>query len=113
MRILCCLLAFVLAILGGLASAAPPSERDPKPPATGKKDHWAFQRLVVPTVPAVKDARVCTPVDAFVLARLHQNELTFAPGAERIALARRLFFDLIGLPPSPEEVDEFLADRSP
>ena len=50
-------------------------------------------------------------MDAFVLAKLEEKGLAFSPDADRVALLRRVHFDLLGLPPSPEEVDEFLADK--
>ncbi len=76
--------------------------------------HWAFVAPQRPAVPDVKNAAWCaTPVDAFVLARLEQAGLEPSPQAERVNLLRRLSLDLIGLPPSVEEVDAFLADGSP
>ena len=67
-----------------------------------------------PAVPSVKDAsRVRTPIDAFLLAKLEAVGLTFAPDAERATLIRRATVDLLGLPPSLEEVDAFLADSRP
>ena len=77
-------------------------------------DHWAFQRLSQPAVPQVKEAgRVRTPLDAFILARLEERGLTLSPDAPPHALVRRVYFDLIGLPPSPEEVEAFAKDPSP
>ena len=58
-------------------------------------------------------AWVRNPIDAFILAELEENGLPHAPEADRPTLLRRLSFDLTGLPPTPEEVDAFLADRSP
>jgi len=76
--------------------------------------HWAFVKPVRPAIPQAKNQKwVRTPVDAFVLARLEQEGLTPAPEADRTTLLRRLSLDLIGLPPTVEEVDAFLADKSP
>jgi hypothetical protein len=76
--------------------------------------HWAFAPLTRPAVPAVKrPGWVRTPIDAFVLARLEAQGLTPSPPADRRTLLRRVTFDLTGLPPTPEDVDAFLADRSP
>jgi hypothetical protein len=76
--------------------------------------HWAFRPLVSPTVPTVKAAtRVRTPVDAFITAKLEPKGLALAPEADRLAILRRVTFDLIGLPPTLEEADAFLADKSP
>ncbi len=75
--------------------------------------HWAYVKPVRPPVPKVKrDAWVRNAIDAFVLARLEQEGLAPAPEASRETLIRRVSLDLTGLPPSPEEVDAFVADRS-
>src|SRR5262249_47451288 len=75
---------------------------------------WSFRPLQKPTVPAVKDAGwVRNPIDAFVLARLERAGLRPAPEADRRTLIRRLSFDLMGLPPTPEQVERFLADTRP
>ncbi|MGC1274873.1 MAG: PSD1 and planctomycete cytochrome C domain-containing protein [Planctomycetaceae bacterium] len=76
--------------------------------------HWAYEPLVRPVVPAAKDASwPRQPIDRFVLARLDQEGLTPSPDADRVTLIRRLSFDLTGLPPTADEVDRFLDDRSP
>jgi len=76
--------------------------------------HWAFQPVKPGQPPAVKDrAWVKSPVDAFILARLEAKGLKPAPPADRRTLIRRATFDLTGLPPTPEEVEAFVADRSP
>jgi hypothetical protein len=72
---------------------------------------WAFQPVKRPAVPDVAGAN--NPIDAFVRARLAKEALTPAPDASRTVLIRRLTFDLHGLPPTPEEVAAFEADRSP
>src|SRR4029079_19814717 len=56
---------------------------------------------------------VRTPIDSFVLKSLHDHGLQPAPAADRLTLLRRVYFDLIGLPPLPEEVAAFLSDKSP
>jgi hypothetical protein len=76
--------------------------------------HWAFVPPVRPKLPAVRNqAWLRNPIDRFVLAGLERQGLDPSPEAERTTLLRRLFLDLVGLPPSPREVDDFLADRSP
>jgi hypothetical protein len=96
-----------VAALGLLLAAAPGA-------AGGEDGHWAYRPLVKPTPPVVKRAdRVRTPVDAFVLAKLEASGLTLSPPADRRTLMRRVSFDLTGLPPTPAEVDAFLADTSP
>lgn len=86
------------------------------PPAVNEttKAFWSFQRVAPPAPPAVEDNDWAqNPIDAFVLARLQQAGLKPAPPADKTALLRRAYYDLIGLPPSPEEVEAFLADDSP
>jgi hypothetical protein len=77
-------------------------------------DWWSLQPLRRPLPPAVKSSSsLRNPVDAFVLAKLEEKGLTFAPVADRNTLIRRVTFDLIGLPPTTEEVEAFVLDRSP
>jgi len=79
-----------------------------------RKDHWAWQPLSRPTLPAVREAHwMRTPIDAFVLAKLEEHGIHLAPPAERHELLRRVCYDLIGLPPTPDEMESFLADRAP
>jgi hypothetical protein len=100
---------------GAAASRPEPESLAPGPVFTEEeKSFWAFRPVARPEVPGVRDAaRVRTPVDAFLLARLEKEGLGFAPEADRRVLIRRLTFDLLGLPPTPEEVDAFLADDRP
>jgi hypothetical protein len=78
------------------------------------RDWWSLKPVVRSAVPTVKNAaRVRTPIDAFLLARLEAAGLTFSPEADRRTLIRRLTFDLHGLPPTSEEVDAFLRDDRP
>jgi hypothetical protein len=84
------------------------------PIAEARRSHWAFQPVRRPTPPAVKNpAWVQTPVDRFVLARLEAAGMQPSPPADRHTLIRRATFDLLGLPPTPEEVTTFEADASP
>ena len=79
-----------------------------------KPELWALRPIARPPVPAVKDvAWVRTPIDAFILKALEDRGLAPRPEADRRTLIRRLSFDLIGLPPTPEEVDAFVADPAP
>jgi hypothetical protein len=79
-----------------------------------QRDHWAWQRPRRPAPPAVKDrAWSENSIDHFILARLEAAGLKPAPPAGREQLIRRVTFDLIGLPPTPEEVDAFVRDPSP
>lgn len=83
-------------------------------PTASDREYWAFRKPVRPVVPTVGQAtRVRTPVDAFLLQRLEEQGLGFAPDADARSLIRRLSLDLIGLPPTPQEVDTWLNDTSP
>ncbi|MBO0858000.1 MAG: DUF1549 domain-containing protein [Chloracidobacterium sp.] len=76
--------------------------------------HWAFIAPRRPAPPEVKNkAWVKNPIDQFILARLEKEGLKPSPEADRVTLIRRLSLDLIGLPPTPEEVDAYLKDTSP
>ncbi len=76
--------------------------------------HWAWQPLTKPAVPEVKNKTWGqTPVDNFILAKLEENKFTPNPIADKRTLIRRASFDLIGLPPTPEEVEAFTKDESP
>src|SRR4051794_7640771 len=78
------------------------------------KKYWAYQPVTRPPVPDVTDKNwVKNPIDAFVLAKLDAKGLTPAKPAERIALIRRAFYDLTGLPPAPEEVETFVKSTTP
>src|SRR5713101_5892413 len=78
------------------------------------KRYWAYQPVKRRTPPAVKNvAWVKYPIDAFILAKLEAKGLTPATPADKVALIRRAYYDLTGLPPSPEEVDRFVKDSSP
>ncbi|MGI8604626.1 MAG: DUF1549 domain-containing protein, partial [Verrucomicrobiales bacterium] len=73
--------------------------------------HWAFEPVTKPemkAVPRVHSAELRNPIDAFVLARLAQEGLQPTPEAERYTLCRRLYLDLVGLPPTPDEADDFI-----
>ncbi|HAB17998.1 MAG TPA: hypothetical protein DCE44_16305 [Verrucomicrobiales bacterium] len=83
--------------------------------AINPKDHWAFkpvQRVPIPVL-ANPASKVEDPIDAFIGAKLFEKGLSLSPRADRRTLLRRAAFDLTGLPPTPEEMAEFLSDRSP
>ena len=78
------------------------------------KKHWAYQKPISPEIPKVTNAAwIRNPIDAFVLARLDKEGLKPSPEADQSTLIRRLYLDLIGLPPTPAEVDAFINDPSP
>ena len=77
-------------------------------------EHWAYKKPVRPEPPAVSQMGwPRNPIDRFVLARLEREQLTPSPEASRATLLRRVSLDLIGLPPTPAELDAFLADTAP
>ncbi|MFO0956121.1 MAG: PSD1 and planctomycete cytochrome C domain-containing protein [Isosphaeraceae bacterium] len=90
----------------------PASPGDSK--AGAASTHWAFQPIHAAPVPSLKQAdRVANPIDAFLLAKLEAKGLGFALPADRRTLLRRVSFDLIGLPPTPEEIEAFVNDPDP
>src|SRR5262249_27611143 len=105
---------FFLALLGGLALLVPPAHADDYVIPPAQQQHWAWKPPVRPAVPAVRDRPwPPTPVDASILAPLEAAGLAPAPPAAREQLLRRVSLDLIGLPPTPDEIDAFLHDDSP
>ena len=93
--------ALVLCVCGGLR------------PALAVEPKWPFRPLAVVSPPAVKHTdRIRNGIDAFILARLEETGLSPAPEAAPQTLLRRIYYDLIGLPPTPAEVDSFLNDRN-
>jgi hypothetical protein len=76
--------------------------------------HWSYRKPVRPSVPAVSNKTLVTnPIDAFLLAKLESQDLSFSPPASKETLIRRVTLDLIGLPPTPAEVSEFVSDQRP
>jgi len=74
---------------------------------------WSFRKVTRPTVPQVKNtSRVRNPIDAFILAKIEQKGLAPSPEADKRTLIRRAAFDLHGLPPTPEQVEQFINDTS-
>jgi hypothetical protein len=87
---------------------------DQAPRATGASMHWSYIRPVRPEPPAVKQsAWVRNPIDNFILASLEKEGLVPSPEADKAALMRRLSLDLVGLPPSIQDVDAFVKDNAP
>ena len=101
MKIPCRAAAFLVLLLAPFAAGA-------------EADRWAYRELVRPPVPEVKrSAWVRSPIDAFILSKIEGLGLEPARPASRTALLRRVTYDLTGLPPSPAEVEAFLADDAP
>ncbi|HJZ90378.1 MAG TPA: DUF1549 and DUF1553 domain-containing protein [Gemmataceae bacterium] len=93
-------LAAVL-MVASFGRAAPPEE------------HWAWKPPVRPAAPVVRDPQPTNPIDAFIRARLDAAGVSPAPPATREQLIRRVTVDLTGLPPTPQEIDAFVNDKSP
>jgi Protein of unknown function (DUF1553)/Protein of unknown function (DUF1549) len=109
-------LACVLAVdAAAHAGSAKPDQ--PRPLTTSKRagyDWWSLQPLKTTDPPAVHHADwAINDIDRFVLARLEAHGLAPAPPANKRTLIRRLYFDLVGLPPTPQEVEDFIKDASP
>ena len=86
----------------------------PPPVDDRARNFWSFRPVIRPEIPKVaRGDWARTPIDGFVLARLEAVGLAPAPPAPKTSLLRRVTYDLTGLPPSPDEVDAFLADSSP
>ena len=104
--------SFDIAVLRDWINAGAPWDSTPQT-TSAEQQWWSFQEPARPPVPAVKNAAwVRNPIDAFILAKLDENGLQPAPPADRRTLVRRAYFDLHGLPPTPEQVEEFVGDRS-
>ena len=98
----------MILLVTGMAWAARPIDIE-----AGRK-HWAYQPLKAPAIPEVTDAAwPANDVDRFILAKLESAGLQPGPDAKKITLIRRLYFDLVGLPPPPEEIARFVDDKSP
>ncbi len=94
--------------------AAWPTERGAKSEERGGKQHWAWTPVTKPQIPAVKNKRwTQNEIDSFVLAKLESKKMSPSKPADRRALIRRAYFDIIGLPPTFEEAEAFFVDKSP
>ncbi len=88
------------------------SNRDSKSSSVGR-DFWSFQPVRAPAVPIAGEQWAQSDIDHFVFSRLQEQGLTPNPDVNRFVWLRRLYFDLTGLPPSPEEIEAFVGDESP
>ena len=103
----------LLAVAFALVISISPRLRAGALAVSATEKHWAFQPVRRPEVPVVTDrAWASNPIDRFVMAKLEAERLKPVAGADRRTLIRRLFLDLIGLPPTPQEVENFVSDRS-
>ena len=112
--------AQIIDLVAWVKMGAPDPRDNPDAPAVAKypkadaKKHWAFQPVKKPAVPAAKaKASAPTPIDAFIVARLEEKNMVPSVPADQRTLIRRAYFDLIGLPPTPDEVEAFLQDPAP
>ncbi len=91
-----------------------PADGDPEDITPEERSYWAFQPPVMPAIPSFASTdRVRTLIDAVLMGPMKEKGLSFSPDADKPTLIRRATFDLIGLPPTQEEIAEFLADQSP
>ena len=103
-----------VAILRTWIDAGTPADTNAVASTSAVTNYWAFRPPIRPRTPAVRQSEnVRNPVDAFLLAGLEAKSLNFSTEASRLTLVRRLYFDLWGLPPTPEQTDAFLADLRP
>ena len=108
--------SIVISLLGlSVAALAAPDQSKSKDPFTpAQRKYWAFQPVSRTAPPVVQNkSQVANPIDSFIVARQEAAGVKAAGPADRVTLLRRVSFDLTGLPPTPEEVDAFVADRSP
>ena len=78
-----------------------------------ERNFWSFRPITRPDAPVIQNRRQArTPIDTFILARLEPLGMKLSPEASRPSLIRRIYFDLLGLPPTPKEVDAFVTDTS-
>ncbi len=98
--------AWAFVLVGGILSSV--SGRDF---TAAERNHWAFRPISAPAAPPIDQGR--TPIDSFIGGRLSEKGLRISPPADRVTLIRRATLDLTGLPPTPDEVDQFLRDASP
>jgi hypothetical protein len=108
-RTLSCLSAILglLMVSFDAAVAAAPKEFTPE-----QRNHWAFRNLSEPPIPKTRSSWGQNSIDPFILHALEAKKIQPNPPADKITLLRRATFDLTGLPPTPEEIDAFLADHS-
>ncbi|WP_425613405.1 DUF1553 domain-containing protein [Anatilimnocola sp. NA78] len=107
----------VESIRGWIAAGAPwPAERKLTDRSLADNDWWSLRPLTRPPLPQLRTANqewVRNPIDAFVIAKLDEQGYVPSPAADRRTLIRRLYFDLIGLPPTADEVEAFIRDQAP
>ena len=99
---------------GGTPRSAPPETHELNSVVDDRNVHWSFQPIESPAVPAAGNRSwVRNPIDAFVLSRLESESISPSPEADKNTLIRRVSLDLVGLPPSPDQISSFLSDECP
>jgi Protein of unknown function (DUF1553)/Protein of unknown function (DUF1549) len=111
-------LTFVALLSGSLlaiaARRASAGESESAEVTARDQEHWAFQKPRSPAVPVPRNvATARSPIDAFLLKQLQEKGLGFSPPADKPTLLRRVYLDLLGVPPTPQEQSDFLGDASP
>jgi len=101
------------AALTATRPAAAPAALENRPITPEERNYWAFKLPVPAPLPDVDDKTLTNPVDRFLEQARRARGLKAAPRADRFTLARRAYLDLLGLPPTPEQVEAFVADHSP
>ncbi len=105
---------FPLQELSGTPTSAPTETQEQDSVTDGKNVHWSFQPIGSPAVPLTANRSwVRNPIDAFVLNKLESEGLSPSPEADKNTLVRRVSLDLVGLPPTPDEVSSYLRDERP
>src|SRR5262245_29728448 len=109
-----CLLILAVTVAAATVSRVFPARaEDAEDGSAAKQDWWSLQPIVRPATPSVAaedTSWMRSPIDAFIAARLRKENLSPSREADRRTLIRRLTFDLHGLPPTPDDVQQFLAD---
>ena len=89
-------------------------KKNPNAIARANQDHWAYKPIKKPTPPKIAQPSLANnEIDLFIQAKLEQNKVSLSPQADKRTLIRRLYFVLVGLPPTPQEVESFLNDSDP
>ena len=89
-------------------------KKNPNAIAGANQDHWAFKPIKKPAPPKIAQPSLANnEIDLFIQAKLEQNKVSLSPQADKRTLIRRLYFVLVGLPPTPQEVESFLNDSDP
>jgi mono/diheme cytochrome c family protein len=103
----------IAAVAAWIRAGSPPPEGESESAPPPVPSHWAFQPVAKPAVPVSTDPWPANPIDSFLLATHVAHSVQAVPPAAKSALLRRVYLDLIGLPPTADDLARFEADRSP